>query len=316
MSASLVKKKNHYAPIGLLKAWADERGKICHTYSRSGMYQTAAARMDSVGYEKYIHVIRPKYANHPAIRLFLEYLCSKHGVKSVSPDIESTLLQEIDTRGVIAIDQLRSHGLGGFSQDALQDMMRFLYILQARNPAILREMHETGIVALRDLAKHLPETLADGLHVLSEDLNAGKLLLIDNLLDANLGRKLYDGISGFEIFLDPAAPQAFITTSYPYVSLPDIGNSGALHVLPLSPTRCLIMTRDQQLLALLRAAGPEGIAKLVNFMMAVTATQIFSAGKKEAEDVVKYVGLFHQDRKRTRELFRQKLREALAFAPT
>lgn len=309
--------KHHYNPRGLLKAWSEGDAQriwqLCFDSKKQQMI-TSNPSISDVAHHKHLYRIREKYRGDIFIVSAVEFLKIKHRVPSISFDIEETLMGEVDTRGVAALDQFRETGFVNFSGKMRDDFLRFLYALQARNPVIMEIIQKEALPAAVAEFERMPEheKIRDliSFDAISQDMNAAKLTVIDNLLAANLAKELYDGIIAFVLTVDEDA-RRFVTASYPYVSMPDIASSEALHIFPLTPRKCLFMSKNPQIIAFFRGDCAHALVDIANFIVAAYSTQIFGCSEDDVSSVEKYLTIGRNDPEKARNILKELLMSAV-----
>lgn len=208
-----------------------------------------------------MYSIKTKYRNDVIIKLFIEILCIKYNKNNIENiNFEQSIFSEIDDNGSVILKKNyrnQSGNLDNLKTNEIEHFIKYIYLLQARNPKIMKSTE----IAMRDILREGSDmynmivflfgkdAFDNSFKNLMEDNNLSKLALLDNCLDSSLF-DLYQGIEYIIININDC-DNSFITSNYPYASFPDIGDKKSLHVFPYSPQKCLVMTRNKILIKFL-----------------------------------------------------------------
>lgn len=236
---------HHFVPRGFLRQWAADGTHIVRIFCRHGRTISQKASTKQVAYSRDLYNIKDP-GDSLAVFLMITNYAMQHGVMLTDWNFEKSLMKEIDDSGLKAHRAVLEDAAAMANETIMTDLLRFLYVLNARNPKMLQHIQETAVDDLRALFKKYniaPEPFVD-CEDMGRDLNAAKLSVIGSILDRKAFMRSYDGVASVLIDTDPTV-NCFVTSDVPYVRL-ELPPSISLHLAPLSPSRCLLMSRDHR----------------------------------------------------------------------
>ncbi|MCP1202813.1 DUF4238 domain-containing protein [Acetobacter oryzoeni] len=274
----------------------------------------------------YLYSIKPKYRNDVIIKLFINILCLKHNTKNIENlNFEQSIFGEVDDKGSVTLKKIienQSGILDILDEEDIKYFIKYIYLLQARNPKIMKNteigmrdvLREGSDIYNKIVSSFGKDAFDNSFKNLMEDNNLSKLVLLDNCLDSSALLNLYQGIEYIIININEPN-NSFITSNYPYASFPDIGDKKSIHVFPYSPRACLAMTHNKSLIKFLLSLKKEKkekiVVNLVNFIISISSTEIYSKDDKIGNEVGKYINLLEYDRDRARKQFELFLDEVI-----
>jgi hypothetical protein len=78
----------------------------------------------------------------------------------------------------------------------------------------------------------------------------------------------------------------FLTSDSPMLSMPFIGDEGALHCFPVSPNRLFIASKDKKRFAWLAGLPPRRLVSTANLLIVLFATEYVYGTSRHDEDVI------------------------------
>lgn len=320
-------RNHHYNPQFILRNWSVDKNKIWKTKNITKKeYTEIETRKVSIKYtasEEDLYSIKKEYRNDSIIKFFVRYLCIKHKKEIIKNlNLEESVFSKIDSDGAKAFKEIfgtKTEYPGNLSAIHHYDFIKYIALLQARNPKILKTIENEMNNALRKgsfmynyLSNHFQEKEIDDLFInLKKDNNLSTMALLDNCLDSSL-LELIDKIN-FIIVKISENDNSFITSDYPYVTFPNIKNKKALHVLPYSSKECIVMSHNREIIdSILKIKNQyiekeKSIVDLLNFMISASSTEIYTIDEKTGKDMGKYIDLIEKDINKSKETFRNLL---------
>lgn len=124
-------------------------------------------------------------------------------------------------------------------------------------------------------------------------LTSAKISVIEAILNEPEFIRRYDGLACILCDIDPNVNR-YITSDVPYVRLP--GLTQQLHLAPLSPTRCLVMSNQRELVEGIKRNTNEHFVDFVNFAVMSMSNEIYAWDDRVRPDVAEYLGLMREIR--------------------
>lgn len=217
---------------------------------------------------------------------------------------------EIDRKGADALQKFRTVPNAPADQTILFDLLRFLYLLENRNPLFLKNLQESSVKHLEQLVKSagLEQSLLLNIEDFRNNLTSAKISVIEAILNKSEFIRRYDGLACVLCDVDPNVNR-YITGDVPYIRLP--GVTQQLHLSPLSPTRCLVMSNHRELVEGIKRKTNEHFVDFVNFAVMSMSNEIYAWDDRVQPDVAEYLGLMWRDQARAGQILVEKCRRAI-----
>jgi len=234
----------------------------------------------------------------------------RYGCDLSELNFERTLMGEIDRKGADALQHFRTTPNAPADQAMLFDLLRFLYLLENRNPLFLKTIQESSVKRLEQLVKSagLEQSLLLKIDDFRNHLTSAKISVIEAILNEPEFIRRYDGLACILCDIDPNVNR-YITSDVPYVRLP--GLTQQLHLAPLSPTRCLVMSNQRELVEGIKRNTNEHFVDFVNFAVMSMSNEIYAWDDRVRPNVAEYLGLIWRDPMRAGQILVEKCRRAI-----
>jgi Protein of unknown function (DUF4238) len=244
------------------------------------------------------------------VTLALRTLEMRYGCDLSELNFEKTLMGEIDRKGADALQRFRTDPDAPVDQFILFDLLRFLYLLENRNPLILKRLQESSVKHLEQLAKSagLENSALLKIDDFRNDLTSAKISVIEAILNKPEFIRRYDGLACILCDIDPTVNR-YITSDVAYIRLP--GVTQQFHLAPLSPTRCLVMSNQRELVEGIKRNTNEHFVDFVNFVVMSMSNEIYAWDDRVRPDVAEYLGLIWRDPLRAGQILVEKSRRAI-----
>lgn len=284
---------HHFVPRGFLRQWCGPDNQLAHIFRKDGEIRCRRIGPKGVASRRDLYNLRDIGISR-AVFLTLFTLEQKFGARLDEYNFEKTLMQEIDDRGIAAHRKFLEKGTAALDPDTLHDLLRFIFILGARNPGYLETLQDQVIGHLEKLLSERglegsPLFNADDLR---RDLNAAKITVIEAILNEAEFKRRYDGMAGVPYVLD-TDKLAFVTTDFPFVATP--GEKAPVHFVPLSPRHCLIMSKNFDFINNVRHQVNEHLVEYVNALMIAKANNVYAKDFREKETAERLLGILTRD---------------------
>lgn len=293
-------KNHHYNPQFFLRRWSDDGSKVWSTFCppHSLEKNTSLRPISRSASMNDLYNIKPPYRNDPGIVFFWKYLSARHcRQKPSSLNFEHSVFQDVDDRAATVLSKIISGSaqeLHDLSDHERHSLYKYMYLLQARNPKVMARTYKAmeelldnangPIASLRKLKK--PNEILNFFRSLREDNNLAKMALLSNSYEDDHIDKIFDGMK-IVIMNTSSQYGLFVTSDYPYITFPDIGDEQSIHFFPISPNKCIVMTKEAKwdifLKCLVKPGKETNAVKLINFVMSVSSRQIFSTTREAGE---------------------------------
>jgi hypothetical protein len=300
---------HHFVPRGFLRQWCGTDNQLSRIYRGYGKLHCRRIGPKGVASDDDLYNLRDTGIS-PAVFLAIFTLEAKFGTNLTEYNFEKTLMQEIDTRGIAAHKKFLTDNNAPNDQGALYDLLRFIYVLGARNPHYLEALHGEVIDHLEKLLREHGVENSPLLDVndLRRDLNAAKLTVIEAIINEQAFKERFDGMACFLYDVNPDQA-AFVTADIPFVMMP--GERVTVHFVPLSPARCLIMSKDVALVHRLRQRANEHLVEFVNIAMIAKADEVYAMDCREKDNADRYLGMLKNNPPEANRVLLEKLQQAV-----
>src|ERR1700748_2297505 len=143
---------HHFVPQAFLRGWCGQDHRLCRMYKAYGKLRCRRHAPRSVAFRRDLYYIKEP---EETLSLFLtmSVLGEKFNRTMEEYNFEKTLMQEIDNRGLKAHRKFLTDPNARSDQDALYDLLRFMYLLRARNPKYLAMIQDAAIGDLERLLR-------------------------------------------------------------------------------------------------------------------------------------------------------------------
>jgi hypothetical protein len=221
-------------------------------------------------------------------------------------NFEKTLMQEIDNRGLKAHRKFLTDPNARSDQDALYDLLRFMYLLRARNPKYLAIIQDAAIGDLERLLreKGIQQGILLNAVDFRRDWNAAKISVVEAVLNEPEFKRRYDNMACTMVHVDTSVAQ-YVTGDIPYVELR--GLESTLHLIPLSPGCCLVMSKSVDLINGIKRNANQNFVEFVNYVITGYSNEVYAIDDREKMFVDEYLALFNTDPKRAAEIMLSKV---------
>lgn len=282
---------HHFVPQGFLKQWCGPDNQLCRITKRYNKVHCRRIGPKGVAFRRDLYNLKD-LGESAAVGLTLLVLAAKHGREVENLNFEKDLMHEIDTRGIQAHQKFLEDVRAPADQQALYDLLRFLYVLRARNPVYLEHIQKESVPLLEQLvrAANLEKNIFVNVDDMRRDWNAAKISVIEAVLNEREFKRRHDGMACILCDTDPSV-KAFITSDMPFVELP--GNPHSIHLAPLSPSRCLVMSHHVELIHWLKRTLNEKTVDFVNCVLMVVSNEAFALDDRERDAANQFLGLYH-----------------------
>src|SRR5262245_34830862 len=136
---------HHFVPRGFLRQWCGDDNQLAHIHrGYRGEIRCKRIGPKGVASKDDLYNLRD-VGTSPAVSLALFTLEQKFGANLEERNFELTLMQDIDDRGVGAHRKFLTDKNAPHDPDTLYDLLRFIYILGARNPGFLESFQEQAV---------------------------------------------------------------------------------------------------------------------------------------------------------------------------
>jgi hypothetical protein len=273
-------KDHHWVPQFYLKRWADKHGKLVSFHRQQGRNLVRRPHPKSILCEEHLYTVFCTTGEHI------------YG--------EDTLLKGVDQDGTDALDFLTTGSHRRVPPDITRKLLRFMFWLAARHPSILKQF----VRDLDSIESDVRERCGDPDYARSffEDFRSRYASPKDRatflmLLTAAASfmpayKTLFDGLP--IAVHDTSSFGQLLTSDRPLVSAPKFGDPGALYVLPISPTRVVLMCSDFKKLDFIRRLPDNRFVSYLNLLTIMFAGEyVYGTSDKDAAVIFEHLGLAH-----------------------
>jgi hypothetical protein len=305
---------HHFVPQGFLKQWCGNDNQLCRIRKERGKIHCRRIGPKGVAFRKDLYNLKD-LGDSAAVSLTLLVLIAEHGRPVNELNFEKDLMLEIDTRGLQAHRKFLVDPRAPVDTQALYDLLRFLYVLRARNPIYLEHIQNESVSDLERLlrAANLEENHLVNVDDMRRDFNAAKLSVVEAILNESEFKRRFDEMACILCDSDPSI-KAFITSDMPFVEMG--GSPRAIHLAPLSPSRCLIMSRNVELIHGLKRSLNDQTVTFVNCVLMTVSRELYALDERERAAANQYLGLYYTDPQKAARALGELATKALGLTDT
>jgi hypothetical protein len=300
---------HHFVPQAFLRQWCGPDRRLCRMYKAYGKLQCRRNSPRSLAFKRDLYYIKEP-GESLSVLLTLFVLGEKFKRRTGEYNFEKTLMQEIDDRGLKAHRKFLTDPNAHADENALYDLLRFIYILRARNPKYLERIQDASIETLEHLLqeRHIQQGFLLNLDDLRRDWNAAKITVIEAVLNEPEFKRRYNNMACSLAHIDTNVAQ-YVTGDIPYVELR--GLESTLHLIPLSPARCLVMSKSVDLMHGIKRNANQYFVEFINFVIIGHSNEVYAIDDREKTFVAENLGLFNTDPRRAADIMFSKVQKSI-----
>lgn len=307
-------RNHHFVPQAFLRNWCANGTELTRILVRHGKTLVRRLGTSAVGSREFLYKIDPETCGS-TVHIILLMFARKFGLNGIQFNFEDSLMQRIDQLGSKAHRRFLEEKDAAADMQCLFDLLRYLYVLRARNPFYLERINEPSVQRLEALcARHGAQDNAFlDLAGLRANLHAAKLDVIEAVLNLDTIRQRYDGMACILCDIDPETNR-YVTGDLPYVELPlaDANQRvSALHVAPLSPARCLVMSKSMELIDNIKRNTNEHFVDLVNAVIMMASGEVYAWDDSVRDQAGEYLGLMWSNPAAAHDILLQKMQKSV-----
>jgi Protein of unknown function (DUF4238) len=305
-------RRHHFVPRGFLRQWCAD-GKTLHRFRRTpnGL---AHDRIDPrhTAFAENLYNIRSPYRDSLTIQLVLNILEDRFGELVTDLNLELSLMDEVDRRGIEAQRKFLARPIAGADppdQEMIYDLLRFLYLLSARNIFTLQYVQEASFAHLQKLVADagLSSSIFLNLEDLRADLNSAKLSVVEAVLNEEDFRKRFNATGCVPIWTD-RTQKAFVTSNCPYPAR----DKSTVHFATLSPELALITSQNVDMLEAIKRYSNANLLDVINFAAMAFADEVYAWDDRELQQIDQYMGLFNSDSDRAVAIMQEMIKKSVS----
>jgi hypothetical protein len=207
---------------------------------------------------------------------------------------ETKVFQDIDNDASEALRWLADRDWREMPDATAEPFYRFIHTLAPRSQRMRDDflkkderMQADVIGELRRLGVPNAEVVGRMSAGSARDRAVMRMLMIAKFDDS--WRKFFNGIPSY-VYDISAYDAEFFTSDYPLSSTPAIDAPGAVHVFPVSPSRCWVASHDPAAVERLCGMPPAIFTSVVNLRTLAGAHRAIARDKRYREQIFKYLG--------------------------